>query len=363
MKMRWKKITLALMVAFTFCVSLSALANEIESRKLAIIQVEGKEAEIKKPNGRIVKAASGMSLGVDNRVTSGKGTYVYISADDDKTFKMDEKTTIQITKASEKSLSVDILDGQLFFNVEKPLKSDEEMSFRVANTSMSIRGTSGWLRYDTMDMEFFLAEGTVNWDIDGQEITVNPGQRVLLERDWGGENPGPGRPLKYTISIQDDYTWEELPKDALVAFMEHRAQIDLTAIGLDTPEEIVQAAEEVEEIEKEREEANKPVYIEPDDDDDDWYPPVTQPPTTATPSNAESTEEPSQVSTEVPTMEPDRPHSGDLWNIAGNCYEEVSYSEGDNPNGSWVYNDANGNWEWEWDSEWLERNGYLLAAP
>ncbi|MBQ7796416.1 MAG: hypothetical protein IJ374_07665, partial [Lachnospiraceae bacterium] len=78
MRMKWKKTMLVAMLAVTLCASVSALAGEIESRKLSILQVEGTEAVIKKQNGRDVKAVKGMNLGEGNKVSTGNKTYVYI---------------------------------------------------------------------------------------------------------------------------------------------------------------------------------------------------------------------------------------------------------------------------------------------
>ena len=260
MKLKWKKAAVIAMIAATLGASISALAEEIESRKLAVIQVEGTEAYITKPNGGKHKAVKGMSLGQGNKVSTGKDTYVYITADDDKTFKMDDNSIIAISKASAKTLSVELQDGELFFNVEKPLGADEELSFRAANTSMSIRGTSGWLRYDAMDMEFFLVEGKVTWEIDGEEVVINAGERVVLERDWGGKTPAPGMPLVYKLKEKVPFTWKDLSDDALIAVMENRAKINLAAIGLDAPEKIAEAAAKVEEILEAREPEPEPVY-------------------------------------------------------------------------------------------------------
>lgn len=276
MKLKWKKLTALVMLALTVNASISALAKEIESRKLTVIQVDGTEAEIKKPNGSIINAGQGISLGQGNQVSTGKNTYVYITADDDKTFKMDSNTRIGISKESAKSLKVLLEKGQLFFNVDKPLGDDEELTFDAANTSMSIRGTSGWLRCNANVLEFYLIEGSVIWTINGQQLLVNAGETVTLERDWGGEQPGPGKDSNYRYESKTFYTWEELPDDALVAVMENLDKIDLSAIGLDTPEAIAAAEAKVQEILNQREQMKQAAYHnsyddDDDDDDDDWY--------------------------------------------------------------------------------------------
>lgn len=378
MSMKWKKIAVVIMMAATFCISISSLASEIAARKLTVIQVEGTEAQIQKPNGRAVNAAKGMALGDGTKVSTGKNTQVYILADTDKTFKMDEKSVIQIAKASDKELEVELKDGQLFFNVEKPLAADETMNFRAANTSMSIRGTSGWLRYDIGDMEFFLAEGKVQWTINGQELEIKQGERVLLERDWGGRTPGPGGPMNYKLKDKTTFTWENLPDDALIAIMENRAKLNLAAIGLDTPEKIAQAAAKVEAIAKAREEAQKKVYAD-DDDDDDWYvPPATtsaetpsasetssEEPSTATSSNADpvepeesrESEEPTETEETLETETVILPTAGELWNINESEMATVQYIE--DVNGRYINDEG----DWEWNRQQIYADGYWIYEP
>lgn len=257
MKLKWKKLTVLLILVLTVNVTISALATELESRKLTIIQVDGTKAQIEKPNGSTINAKKGISLAQDNRVSTGKNSYVYIAADEDKTMKMDANTVIAIAKASPKALKVLLEQGQLFFNVDKPLAEDEELTFDAANTSMSIRGTSGWMKCGPNTLEFYLIEGTVIWTINGQPLVVNAGEKVLLRQNWGGGRPSPTTETDYQYESTTFYTWEELPDDALVSVMEHRELIDLSAIGLDTPEAIAQAEAKVEEILKRRAEQSQ----------------------------------------------------------------------------------------------------------
>lgn len=257
MKLKWKRLTVLLILVLTVNATISALATEWESRKLTIIQVDGTKAQIEKPNGSTINAKKGISLAQDNRVSTGKNSYVYITADEDKTIKMDANTVIAIAKASPKALKVLLEQGQLFFNVDKPLAEDEELTFDAANTSMSIRGTSGWMKCGANTLEFYLIEGTVIWTINGQPLVVNAGEKVVLRQDWGGGRPSPTTETDYQYESTTFYTWEELPDDALVSVMEHREQIDLSAIGLDTPEAIAQAEAKVEEILKRRAEQSQ----------------------------------------------------------------------------------------------------------
>ena len=254
MKINGKKIAVIALAATFLCVSISSLAEEIESRKLSILEATGSYTYVKKANGREFKATKGMGLGQGNEVITGAGSKIYIEADDDKVIRLDEDTVVEISKASAKSLKLTLHSGNLFFNVDKPLGSDEDMTFEAAHTSMSIRGTSGVFSFDPLKMEFFLVEGSVQWDLgDGNVVEIKAGESIEMVRDISTGEFGPGVEGIYTFNKKVPFQWTDLDDDSLEAIMENRALLDLTAIGLDTPEEIKQAADKVEEYRKKKE--------------------------------------------------------------------------------------------------------------
>lgn len=291
MKIEAKKILVLALAATFFGASISSLAEEIESRKLSIMKVTGETAYIRKGANRRLKVTNGMGLSQGNHVETGDDSTVYIEADGDRFIRLDENSAVEITKASAKSLKLTLGSGNVFFNVDKPLAEDEEMVIEAAHTSMSIRGTSGVFTFNPLKMEFYLIEGSVTWDLgNGNTIDLKAGEAIKMERDFTNMTPGPAAEVIYTLKTSAPFQWTDLDHDGLEAIMENRDRIDLTAIGLDTPEKIQEAAEKVEAYKKEQE-AAKDLYG--DDDDDDYYydnnpsPSTPTPPSVTTDSNAD----------------------------------------------------------------------------
>lgn len=125
----------------------------------------------------------------------------------------------------------------MFFNVDKPLKEDEDLRFEAAQTSMSIRGTSGILAAEDGRLTFYLVEGAVDWEIGGQVIPVAAGQKIIL-----ADTTGQGA---YQIQSVEHFTWEDLDVFGLEAVLEQRHLLDLSLIGLSGEDQIDQAVEKV----------------------------------------------------------------------------------------------------------------------
>ena len=400
MKIKIKKLVVLALAATFFGVSISSLAEEIESRKLSILEANGNHTYVKKANGREFKAIKGMGLAQGNVVITGKDSKIYIEADEDKVIRLDEKTIVEISKASAKSLKLKLNSGNLFFNVDKPLGSDEDMTFEAAHTSMSIRGTSGVFSFNPLKMEFFLVEGSVEWDLgDGNIVEIKAGEAIQMERDPSTIPLGPGADAEaiYTFTKKVPFQWTDLDDDGLEAIMENRALLDLTSIGLDTPEEIKQAAEKVEEYRKAQELERINSKSNDDDDDDDSYEPETSPseeetteieesslasdsdageisgsveaesgsketepsssvPTTAAPLTKE------QIKTRMEQVLAEQERLGKIPPDAGNIFwdgTDVIWIDGsDGSNGS----EANAVWNssgfWEFNESWLSQYGY-----
>ena len=338
MKTKLKRFAVMTLAATFLCVSLSALAEEIESRKLSILEASGNYTYVKKGNGREFKAIKGMGLAQGNEVITGKDSKIYIEADEDKVIRLDEDTIVEISKASAKSLNLKLRSGNLFFNVDKPLGSDEDMTFEAAHTSMSIRGTSGIFSFNPLKMEFFLVEGYVKWDLgDGNTIEINAGETIEMERDLSNVTLGPGSEVIYTFTKKIPFQWTDLNDEGLEAIMENRALLDLTAIGLDTPEEIKQAADKVEEYRKSKE---PPKYDPQPKEDDNIIKPSAIVPSSVQESESvieSSSQEPSSEteggSSEEPSSETGAPSNEESSSETGeSSNEESSFETGESSN-------------------------------
>lgn len=253
MKLKWKKLVFLTAAATVLSANICAYAEDTESRRFSILQTEGKDAYLMKKEPRRLSAKAGMNVSEGNQLITGKESHIYVEADEDKTLKLDANTTVSVEKASSKSLKLVLKNGKLFFNVENPLKEDEEMEFKAAQTSMSIRGTSGFITYNPMTLMFHLVNGKVQWKLEnGEIIEVRGGQLVKLVRDWGDDEPGPGSDAGYILEIISDFTWRDLSIEQLKTLLENREQVDLSEIGLGSEEEIRQAEAAVAEYEEQK---------------------------------------------------------------------------------------------------------------
>lgn len=234
MNIKWKKFLILMLTAALLGANLRAFAEEVESRRFAVLSVSGDEAFITKGSAREVKAVAGMPVGQGSSLRTGKSTRLYLETGDSKTIRLDGSSQAEITKSSAKSLKLTLKSGALFFNVDKPLKEDEEMSIDAARTSMSIRGTSGILEFSEGKLVFYLVEGKVSWNLDGQELMLEPGQKaVLTENGQGG----------YALEGIGRFTWEDLSGFGLESVLDQREKVDLSVIGLENMGELGKALE------------------------------------------------------------------------------------------------------------------------
>ena len=229
MKIKWKKLLVILLAAALFAVNIKTFADEAESRRFSVLSVNGNEAFLTR-NSKEVKATAGLPVGQGNIVRTGANTKIYLETDDSKTLRLDADSKAEITKSSSKLLKITLLEGTLFFNVDKPLKDDEEMNFNAAQTSMSIRGTSGLITITKEELLLYLIEGTINWNLGPQTITITPGQKVTL-KSIPGQNT-------YQLQSIENFTWEDLSLFGLETILEQINNLDLTAIHLTDPAQL-----------------------------------------------------------------------------------------------------------------------------
>lgn len=236
MKIKWKKLLVILLAAALFAVNIKSFADEAESRRFSVLSVNGNEAFLTR-NSKEVKATAGLPVGQGNIVRTGANTKIYLETDDSKTIRLDADSKAEITKSSSKLLKITLLDGTLFFNVDKPLKDDEEMNFNAAQTSMSIRGTSGLITITKEELLLYLIEGTINWNLGPQTTTITPSQKVTL-KSIPGQNT-------YQLQSIENFTWENLSLFGLETILEQINNLDLSAIHLTDSAQLPQLQEKL----------------------------------------------------------------------------------------------------------------------
>lgn len=239
MKARWKKLLVLLLAAALLGVNIKALADEAEARRFSVSSVSGEEGFMARKGAEEMRAVAGIPIREGDQVRTGQKTRIYLETDDSKTIKLDENTKILVSASSAKRLKLTLEKGSMFFNVDKPLKEDEDLRFEAAQTSMSIRGTSGILVIEEGKLTFYLVEGAVDWEVGGLAIPVAAGQKIIL-----GDTSGQGT---YQIQSVELFQWEDLDTFGLGAVLEQRHVLDLSLIGLSSEEQLALATEKLKE--------------------------------------------------------------------------------------------------------------------
>ncbi len=281
MRIQWKKLLVLTLAAALLGANLISMAQEsAQSRKFSVISISGDEAYVTRGAGKEVKAAAGMPLGQGSTIRTGALTSVYVEADEDRIIRLDSNTQVEITKATSKSLKITLKSGEIFFNVDKPLKAGEEMTFDAAQTSMSIRGTSGVLSCNGDTASLYLVEGKVEWKIGNQTVNLTGGEVSSALRGGNGaysaqvdkaglNKSGTNNSQKTTVSGEQQretdgiiiepraFTWEDLPPGGLQAVLEQSGRLELSAIGLGNRQLLDQATARMEQMRKEKEERER----------------------------------------------------------------------------------------------------------
>lgn len=226
-----------------------------ESRRLSILSVKGENGFVIKGGTREIKAIAGMPLGQGSKVKTGADSNLFMEADDDKVMKLDSQSVAEITGVSSKKLKITLKSGSLFFQVDRKLAEDEELTFDAAQTSMSIRGTGGILSFKEKSLEFSLIEGSVDWTIGNETVAVDAGETVVLKEVADGLSLDKnGMNSIYELLEKKKLDWRELDDFGLETLLEQEGRMDLSAVGYN-PTTDRQEAQEL--LERKREERRK----------------------------------------------------------------------------------------------------------
>ena len=114
-------------------------------------------------------------------VATQAASYGWIDLDDTKLTKMDENSGVTVRKDG-KHLELTVDRGSLFFNVTKPLGSDETLDIRSSTMVTAIRGTCGWVEVpDAEHMNVYILEGTVECSVGDVTESVTAGQTAAID--------------------------------------------------------------------------------------------------------------------------------------------------------------------------------------
>ena len=167
-----RSVSCAVLCALLLVISLSACGGAATSMYLR--RMEG-TVSVSDGDGKDVKPKEDLGLYSGYRVGTQTASFAWIDLDSVKLTKLNENSEAEIVNEG-KNLTIDVLSGELYFNVTEPLKEDETLEIRTSSMVTAIRGTQGWVTQDTVA----LLEGSVTVTAGEQEITVNAGEMAVL---------------------------------------------------------------------------------------------------------------------------------------------------------------------------------------
>ena len=108
---------------------------------IRLMKTEG-DVSIQNTNGSTISTQSQMKLYNGYQITTSSKSYAWLTFDEHKLVKVDANSIVEVQKKKEK-ITLYVVSGNLFFNVNEPLKAAEGFHVKTSTMTMGIRGTSG----------------------------------------------------------------------------------------------------------------------------------------------------------------------------------------------------------------------------
>jgi len=112
-------------------------------------------------DGKPKQVKENLRLKSGNALSTELASLVSIGLDDTKIVTLDEESRAEFTQAG-KDLDLNLTAGKLFFEVDKPLETDETMEIRTSTMVVGIRGTSGVVSVDGEHEQVLTTDGIVH---------------------------------------------------------------------------------------------------------------------------------------------------------------------------------------------------------
>lgn len=203
---RLPKRCTAMLLILSLLLSMAACGNQAKATDMHLKRTKG-DVDVADEKGADVPVLKDLGLYSGYDVDTRSDSFAWISLDDVKLAKMDQKSEVSIQKEG-KSLEIEVLSGSLFFNVAEPLKDDETMDIRTSAMLVGIRGTCGWVEVpDDEHMTLYLLEGKVKCTAGENTSTVTAGEMAAMAE--GGEIIV----AKFTSQNVPGFVREELEED------------------------------------------------------------------------------------------------------------------------------------------------------
>ena len=242
---RIKKLLVLCIVAVV--VIALAVAGILLSRRMAvsmrILRLEG-DVRLQTEDGSSRTVTNNLRLQSGNALITAAESLASIGLDKTKIVTLQENSSAEVLRQG-KWLQLHLMEGSLFFQVNKALADDETFDIRTATMIVGIRGTSGYVSVDDEGREsLVVTDGHVQVvgtnPVTGEKKRVNVGAgqkiKVYLYND---------RPVDSIEFELGEATPEDLPRKVLEIISEDGELLDRICVGADwDPNEILAAAEQ-----------------------------------------------------------------------------------------------------------------------
>ena len=183
-----KRIVALVMTLILLC-GLTVPASAADTAVGVTLRLEKTEGTVtvKSASGRKQSIRSGMRLYSGTTIKTDKESYAYISLDSGKAVKLGASSEGEVRRSGKK-LELNLISGELFFDVSIPLEEDESLDIRTSTMVTGVRGTVGYVRVvDAFHSEVALLEGTLTvrgaaYDSQGsgsRSVVITGGQKAV----------------------------------------------------------------------------------------------------------------------------------------------------------------------------------------
>ena len=199
--------------------TMPAAAAAAVGTTLRLEKTEG-TVTVESASGKSLSLRNGMRLYSGTKIKTSEGSYAYISLDSGKAVKLDASSESEVRKSGKK-LELNLLSGELFFDVTVPLEKDESLNIRTSTMVTGVRGTSGYaVVYDCYHSEIVLLEGhlTVHKTLGstgGSMVEINGGEKAIAA------------PLREEQNDQIQLTVESVKEESVPGFVAVEVKDDL----------------------------------------------------------------------------------------------------------------------------------------
>ena len=212
-------LSIVMTLVLLWGLTMPAAAAAAVGTTLRLEKTEG-TVTVESASGKSLSLRNGMRLYSGTKIKTSEGSYAYISLDSGKAVKLGASSESEVRKSGKK-LELNLLSGELFFDVTVPLEKDESLNIRTSTMVTGVRGTSGYaVVYDCYHSEIVLLEGHLT-----VHKTLGSTGRSMVEIN-GGEK-AIAAPLREEQNDQIQLTVESVKEESVPGFVAVEVKDDL----------------------------------------------------------------------------------------------------------------------------------------